>query len=164
MLDDVFLKHESEGGIAGPLGGPAGRERTSHDGRSRYQDFVGGRIYARDGNLVEIHGAVFLRHEQIDGVYGPLGYPTADLRRVEGSRGKVQPFESGRIWYTASTGAHAVWGAILDRYLEVEGGPTGPLGYPVAERTGTGSEGEVAQAFEHGTLVRRSDGTVGRRG
>ncbi|MEZ5180928.1 MAG: D-alanyl-D-alanine carboxypeptidase family protein [Acidimicrobiales bacterium] len=155
----ILAEHEAEQGIYGPLGGPVGDARRSHDGRSTYQDFERGRIYDRADTLVEIHGAVFLRHEATEGVYGPLGYPTADLARVPASRGKVQTFEGGRIWYTASTGAHAVWGSILDRYL-AEGGPTGTLGYPTSERQPAEPAGSSVQRFEHGTIERSPAGVV----
>lgn len=64
--------------------------------------------------------------------------------------GRVQVFENGRIYWSPSTGAHAVWGAIGDRYIEMGGDrvlglPTGP------ELTGLRDNG-ASQKFTGGTM------------
>ncbi|MFM9377594.1 LGFP repeat-containing protein [Gordonia sp. VNK21] len=73
-------------------------------------------------------------HEQL------LGDPSGGVRRVAG--GAVQSFEHGRVYFSRSTGAHAVLGAIADRY-RAAGGP-GALGFPVTDEQDAGP-GKVSE-------------------
>jgi len=146
-----FAKHESLGGIAGVLGYPTSSVRTSGDGKSRYQNYVKGRIYVQGSRVVEIHGAVFTLHEDIGGVYGQLGYPVTDLAPAGDGRGKSQWFEDGMVFYTSSTGAHALWGKVLDRY-GLNGGVKGYLRYPTTEPTSVGDGRGTVATFERGKI------------
>ena len=146
-----FAKHEGLGGVHGILGYPTAAVRTSGDKRSRYQNYAGGRIYVREGTVIEIHGAVFTKHEQIQGVYGPLGYPANDLVPAGDGRGKIQWFEKGLVFYTPTTGAFGLWGDILSRYAD-NGGVTGYLRYPTSEPTPVGDGRGTYATFERGRI------------
>ena len=50
--------------------------------------------------------------------------------------GLEQAYQNGDIFWQASTGAHVVHGAVLARYLAF-GGPSGVLGFPTSDETGT---------------------------
>ncbi len=63
-----------------------------------------------------------------------LGTPVGSESGVAG--GLEQPYQNGYIFWAASTGAHVVHGAILSRYLAF-GGPSGILGFPTSDETGT---------------------------
>lgn len=67
---------------------------------------------------------------QLGGSSGVLGSPVGGEYTVKG--GKAQDYAGGRIYYSESTGAAAVYGAILGRYDKLRG-PGGPLGLPVAD-------------------------------
>ena len=147
----IYIKHEAEGGAHGLLGYPTSHVQTSADKRSRYTNFEKGRIYERSGTVHEIHGAVFDKHEAVDGVHGVLGYPESDVVDVGDRRGRVTRFEHGFIYYTSTTGAHEVHGAIAARY-RINGGPTGYLRYPLADvRTISDGRGRFSE-FERGRI------------
>jgi uncharacterized protein with LGFP repeats len=164
--------------------------------------------------VVEIHGAVFTKHESLQGVHGQLGYPLSDLLESGDRRGKVQWFERGFIFYSVQTQARALWGKIADRYIanghvrsfvryptsepqpvgdgrgtfatfergaiyestttaghqvhgavytayvDVHGGPTGVLGYPISELDPSGTPGGRFQRFENGRLQYINDANV----
>lgn len=150
-----FAKHESVGGVHGILSYPSSSVRTSSDKASRYQNYDGGRIYVQGTRVVEIHGAVFALHESLQGVHGVLGYPVTDLKPAGDDRGKGQWFEHGFIWYSATTGAHGLWGKINDRFNK-NGNVKGYLRYPTSEPTPVGDGlGEYA-TFERGRIYASS--------
>jgi hypothetical protein len=155
-----FAKHESMRGVHGYLGYPASSVRTSSDKRSRYQNYETGRIYSWDGRVVEIHGAVYTKHEALAGVHGVLGYPYTDLTSVD-ERGKAQWFEGGFIFFSAATGAHGLWGKVLDRYL-ANGHATGYLRYPTSDVLEVGDGRGSYATFERGNIY-ASDTTDGHQ-
>src|SRR3954468_10991345 len=65
---------------------------------------------------------------------GPLGpkdggvYPAGD--------GFGQDFPGGKIFFTPATGAHAMMGAILDKYMSLGGPADGDLGFPTIDEGG----------------------------
>ena len=65
-------------------------------------------------------------------MHGPLGYPITDLKAAGDNRGKGQWFQNGFIWYSATTGAHGLWGKVNDRFL-ANGNVKGYLRYPTSE-------------------------------
>ncbi|MFN8019672.1 MAG: twin-arginine translocation signal domain-containing protein [Acidimicrobiales bacterium] len=146
-----FAKHEALGGVHGTLGYPIAAVRTSSDKASRYQNYEKGRIYVQGSRVTEIHGAVFTLHESLAGVHGTLGYPITDLTPCDDRRGKAQWFEHGFIWYSPTTGAHALWGKVLDRYL-ANGHEGGYLKYPTSEPTAVGDGRGTYATFEQGRI------------
>ena len=81
---------------------------------------------------------------------GRLGYPVTDEQG--GGRGcRWQQFEDGIIYWSPSTGAHAVWGAMLEHYTR-DGRENGKWGLPIGPekpRPGGGWE----QAFQGGVMT-----------
>ncbi len=151
VANPVFLKHEQFGGVHGVLGYPVTSLRATSDGRARYQDFQKGRIYVRAGRAAEIHGAVLAGHRAAGGPTGRLGYPTGDLGSVGDGRGKAQWFERGLIWYSPATGAHGLWGSILDRFT-ANGNVRGTLGYPTSQPTAVGDGRGTVATFQGGRI------------
>lgn len=151
IIGAIFVKHQALGGVRGFLGYPTSAVRTSLDKRSHYSNFERGRIYERGGTVREIHGAILSRHEALGGVRGFLGYPETDVVDVGDGRGRVTRFEGGYIYYTSSTGAHEVHGALWDRY-HANGGPTGYLRYPHSDvRAISDGRGKFSE-FERGRI------------
>lgn len=133
-LHDKFLQ---VGGIfpTSALGLPTTGLVGTSDGRALFQAFERGRIYARGSLVAEIHGDIYVKHQQLGGVTGPLGHVQTDVGTV--GRGRASILEGGVIYYTATTGAHGVWGAPLEAYL-ADGGPTSGAGFPTSDRTDVG--------------------------
>jgi uncharacterized protein with LGFP repeats len=61
------------------------------------------------------------------------------------------PFAAGTIYYAPGTGAHALWGNVLDTYLS-HGGAGGKLGMPLS-RVRPRPGGGVRASFEHGSIA-----------
>ncbi|MGI9164455.1 MAG: LGFP repeat-containing protein, partial [Mycobacterium sp.] len=65
-----------------------------------------------------------------------LGAPVGDAVDVPG--GAERPYAGGAIYYSKDTGAHVMYGAILERYQAL-GGPAGSgLGFPKNDESDTG--------------------------
>ena len=65
-----------------------------------------------------------------------LGAPSGDAVDVPG--GAERPYAGGAIYYSKETGAHVMYGAILERYKAL-GGPAGSgLGFPKSDEADTG--------------------------
>ena len=140
--DPYHQKFLQYGGVStsAALGLPTSPIRRSGDDRSLYQDFERGRIYRRGSLVVEIHGAIYLKHESIGGIYSPLGHVQTDVSTLADGRGRATIFENGGvIYYTSTTGAHAVWGGLLDAYLAY-GGYQSDAGYPTSDRQSVGDD------------------------
>ena len=146
-----FAKHESIGGVHGILGYPDSPSAPRPTRRAATRTTRGGRIYVQGTRVVEIHGAVFTCHEDVDGVHGPLGYPVADLGPAGDGRGKGQWFEKGFIWYSTTTGAHALWGKVNQRFLD-NGNVKGYLKYPTSDVQDVGDGRGTYATFERGNI------------
>lgn len=88
-----------------------------------------------------------------------IGARRVDELPTPGDRGgRYAQFEGGFIYWTATTGAHAVPNAILETYASL-GYEAGALGYPVGDHTVlTGPDGNAwgdVQGFEGGAVYRR---------
>ncbi len=71
---------------------------------------------------------------------GPLGYPTTDEQGVPG--GRYNDFRgptgsAGSVYWSPSTGAHAVYGAVRERWAAL-GLTAGPLGFPLTDERDVG--------------------------
>jgi len=119
------------------LGLPVGPVTRSSDGVALYINFERGRTYRRGSTAVEIHGAIFDKHESLGGVHGNLGHVKSSVLTSGDGRGRYSRFDGGGIYYTATLGAHAVWGAMDIAYVAV-GGPASDVGFPTTDRQAVG--------------------------
>lgn len=61
----------------------------------------------------------------------PVGAKDGDVYQV--GDGFAQNFAAGKIFFTPGTGAHLIYGAILDKYQELGGPADGDLGWPTID-------------------------------
>ncbi|GAB7192228.1 hypothetical protein NUM3379_29370 [Kineococcus sp. NUM-3379] len=130
------------------LGLPVSAERSFRGGLR--QDFRGGSILHSRATLAhEVRGAIAGCYFSGDHA-AALGMPTTGELPTPRRFGRYNHFQAGSIYWSPTTGAHAVRGAIRDAWAR-QGWETGPLGFP------TSSEHEVPGGrrshFEGGSLV-----------
>ena len=75
------------------------------------------------------------RYSAFGGASSLLGAPTGEAVDVPG--GAERDYAGGAIFYSKDTGAHVMYGAILDRYQAL-GGPSSELGFPKNDESDTG--------------------------
>jgi uncharacterized protein with LGFP repeats len=81
---------------------------------------------------------------------GPLGFPISDEQPAgRDGAGRYSMFDGGSIYWSPDTGAHAVWGAIHDMWMN-SGAEKGRYGYPTGDEYD--NHGGKAQAFQGGTI------------
>jgi SpoIID/LytB domain protein len=134
-----------------------GTATFEHGSRQLFQT---GGIYrnSREGLTVWLRGAMHDEYLRVGGAGGRLGLPVSAAARPAMSRGTAGScvscrrivMESGRIYFKAGVGAHALWGPVLAAYLS-NGGTGGQLGYP-SNRVRR-SAGVSRASFEHGTIT-----------
>lgn len=94
-----------------------------------------------------VGGKIGERWTALGGRTGTLGAPTSAEFDIPNGRG--QRFAGGDIYWSGSTGAHEVYGAILDRYRRL-GGPSGRLGLPTTGEAA--APGGRVSAFQAGSV------------
>ena len=97
---------------------------------------------------------MFDEYTAVGAARGVLGLPTSKVIPVTDVPGCASgcsrtSFAHGRIYWKSGTGAAALWGRVLDTFLEGDG-VQGPLGFPTS-RVQTAGEGTSA-TFEHGSI------------
>ncbi len=153
-IDD---KHAALGGPGGFLGHPVDEgagsaEMDTADGRGRVRDYQGGSIYWSPATGAhEIHGEIRIKFGRLGGTSGFLGFPTTDETGTPDGVGRFNHFEGGSIYWSPTTRAHAVLGAIRQRWAAL-GWESGPLGLPrtgeLVGKSGRGRDG----VFEGGEV------------
>ena len=129
----VLQRWVASGGLSGPLGAPIDPLVTLPTGGYE-EDFVGGSVYGPPtGSAYVVTGSVADRYLALGGPGGPLGWPTAD---TIATGPLVSTFTGGTLVAadegTATPAYEIAAGPILDRW-NVEGGPLGTLGLPLAD-------------------------------
>ncbi|HEY9312219.1 alpha/beta hydrolase-fold protein [Williamsia sp.] len=117
----------------------------------RAQDFRGGRIIwsAKTGAQV-VGGGIGGAYVAAGGPGGWLGFPTSGELATPDRVGRFNRFQNGNIYWTRTTGAHPVGGAIFVDWGK-NGYETGPLKYPTGDEHDTpGGKGRV-QDFQIGS-------------
>ncbi|WP_181447654.1 MULTISPECIES: hypothetical protein [unclassified Rhodococcus (in: high G+C Gram-positive bacteria)] len=139
------------------IGRPAGNaesDETDDRGGGKFQKFQGNnniywhaRIDPNRGR--QIGGAIFDAWAATDYEVGPLKYPTE--RETDVTRqGKLNRFEGGVIYWSPSTGAHPVWGIILENWA-AEGYEQSQYGFPIGNEEDWGAG--KRQLFENGQYM-----------
>jgi hypothetical protein len=131
---DPITRHWCElGGAGSVVGAPVGPAYAVGGGRG--QDFAAGSIYWSPATGAhEVHGAITVEYARLGGPVGRaglvLGFPLTDETGTPDGVGRYNLFQGGSIYFTPSTGAQEVHGAIAAEWASL-GWERGVLGYPV---------------------------------
>jgi uncharacterized protein with LGFP repeats len=154
-IDD---KYATLGGPGGFLGNPADagggdQELPTRNGRGRFRDYDGGTItWSPETGAFEVHGGIRVKWAQLSGEEGFLGFPVTDETGTPDGRGRFNHFQGGSIYWTPTTDAHVVHGAIRDEWQR-EGWERGRMGYPTSdEKALPDGQGRVSD-FEGGSIL-----------
>ncbi|QNQ89420.1 hypothetical protein GP475_01335 [Corynebacterium poyangense] len=82
---------------------------------------------------------------------GDLGFPVTDELPTPGGLGRFNHFEGGSIYWTSTTDAHVVWGAIRQRWADL-GWEQSPLGFPTTDEVFTPDLRARFNHFQHGSI------------
>lgn len=151
----VVQRYDALGGSAGSLGHPVSDELPVPGGAA--SRFLGGALFFTPGvGVSKLQGAILHHYDSMGGSGGVLGVPVTDELVEAGGRRSV--FHGGGVWWSPTSGAHAVYGAIGRSYLQ-RGGAAGPVGFPLSEERD--APGGRESVFQNGVLRwERATGTV----
>ncbi|HEY5952027.1 MAG TPA: hypothetical protein VIV40_41305, partial [Kofleriaceae bacterium] len=96
-------------------------------------------------------GEIDSRYQAFGGCGSFLGAALTDETTTPDGSGKYNVFQNGSIYWSPSTGAFEVHGAIRDKWAEL-GWEAGPLGYPVSNETKTPDNAGRFSVFQHGSI------------
>jgi uncharacterized protein with LGFP repeats len=168
-IDYIQIKYQDLGGAQGFLGKPTSGEMPTPYGGGLYETFQGGTIYysAKTGTHV-IYGAIGAEYaataneHDANGtvVQKDLGLPTSDEKDVPGLPGaRMNTFPGGAIYWSPTTNAHVIYGAIGDKYAKL-GGPAGWYGLPTSDEADVpGLPGVRVTSFPNGRAIYWSQAT-----
>jgi uncharacterized protein YkwD len=112
------------------------------------QNFQKGTIYWSKATGAHIvRGAILSAWGKTGWESGRLGYPKTDEIAIAG--GVYQEFQKGTIYWSSSTGAHVMVGAVKSKWQSL-GGVTSDLGYPTSSENSI--KGGVYQTFKGGVI------------
>jgi hypothetical protein len=141
----------------GLLGYPTTDQKATPDRVGRYNHFSGSggsSIYwSASTGAHEVHGGIRTEWAALGWEKGLLGYPTTDQKATPDRIGRYNHFSGSggaSIYWSSSTGAHEVHGAIRTRWAAL-GWEKGRLGYPISDEYAV--TGGLASNFRGGRLV-----------
>ncbi|WP_432561628.1 SpoIID/LytB domain-containing protein [Kineococcus sp. SYSU DK003] len=129
IVSAVQSRYQALGGAGGSMGPAVSGEAATPNGLGAYQHFAGGSIYASAAGAHEVRGAIRSEWARLGWETG-LGFPTTGDTRTPNGVGYYNHFQGGSVYWSPGTGAHAVGGAIRDRWAGL-GWETG-LGFPTS--------------------------------
>ncbi|PSN10248.1 hypothetical protein C7271_26285, partial [filamentous cyanobacterium CCP5] len=100
--------------------------------------------------MPSVIGAIRDKWLALGGESSFLGQPETDELTTPDGVGRFNHFQGGSIYWTPSTGAHEVHGAIRDKWAEL-GWERSWLGYPITDEIEFPEGGRVS-SFQHGTI------------
>jgi uncharacterized protein with LGFP repeats len=134
------------------LGYPLINETATPDGVGRYNHFQGGSVYWTTGTGAhEVHGAIRGLWAQLGWERSFLGYPLTNETATPDNWGRYNHFQGGSVYWTPTTGAHEVHGAIRALWSQL-GWERSVLGYPLTNETTTPDGIGRYNHFEGGSI------------
>ncbi|WP_157981676.1 hypothetical protein [Protaetiibacter intestinalis] len=149
VTGDLLAAYRERATVSG-LGWPT--DNAICGGSGCRQDFQEGTLYVTGGTSYVLNGVMEAYYQSIGGAGSVLGVPVGAVvsTSAQGVPGAYQYFAGGTVYWTASTGAHAVTGAMLTAYRAAST-VSGSYGWPKGEMS-CDAAGACSQAFQGGTL------------
>ncbi|MGI8682084.1 MAG: LGFP repeat-containing protein [Mycobacteriales bacterium] len=137
------------GGARSPLGATTSDEYALPGGAGA--SFTSGKMYWSGATGAHyVRGAILSRYGALNGSSGLLGFPTSDELPAAGG-GAFGYFQGGIIVWSGATGAHVVRGAILAKYLAMQG-TASFLGFATSDELPAAGGGAFSD-FQGGIIV-----------
>ncbi|MEO7423137.1 MAG: PQQ-dependent sugar dehydrogenase [Ornithinibacter sp.] len=159
MRGDIRARFVSLGAERSFLHFPTTDQLVTKRGTGRYQTFQGGSLFWSSTTGARwMRGDIRARYIAMGNDASFLRSPTTDQLVTSSGVGRHQTFQGGSIFWSGTTGAHPVHGAIQTKWASM-GYERSWLGYPTTDEVAV-TVG-LRQRFQHGYLLwNRSRGTV----
>lgn len=135
-------------------GDPLTNETPLANQGGAFNDFTRQAIYWSPNTGAHAIGGAFYQYWAARGWENSwLGYPTTNEVALNG--GVLQRFQGGTLYWSPSTGAHAVVGEFYTLW-DSKNWERGPLGYPASEPA-PAAAGGTFQRFQYGAIYEQAD-------
>ncbi len=127
----------------------------SSDGKGYFRVFPHDALimWRRDGGAHAVYGSIGKKWDDYGGVSGRLGWPITDETSTPAGTARYNHFEHGSIYWSGSTGAHVIYGAIRDLWASL-GWEKGALGLPTSDEINVPeTDGPRRNTFECGEIT-----------
>ncbi|WP_141212375.1 CHAP domain-containing protein [Enemella evansiae] len=149
----IGTDYARQGYERGPLGYPTSNEDCSLRDGGCVQRFTGGLAYYAPGvGAYHVRGSILDKYAAGGYEKGRLGYPTSGEFCGLRDGGCGQRFTGGLVLWSPGTGAHTVWGGMLEAYAPQKF-EAGPLGYPTSDEFCGLRDGGCGQRFTDGLIL-----------
>ena len=158
--DAIQAHYDALGGPGSFLGASVGGEYAVAGGRG--QNFLGGRIYGSASGAWSVHGAILTHYLGLGGPGSFLAFPVTDETKAPDGVGRFNHFtggDGGSIYWTPSTGAWSVHGAIRQHWAAM-GWERSVLGYPVTDEEGAADGVGRFNHFSSTRSLKDVDGSI----
>jgi uncharacterized protein with LGFP repeats len=133
------------------LGFPVSNEMGTPNGTGRYNHFQNGSVYWTPSlGAQEVRGAIRGTWASLGWENSALGYPTTNEMVTPNGVGRYNHFQGGSVYWTPTTGAREVRGAIRQRWA-ASGWENGSLGFPTSNEYAV--PGGRRNDFQRGSIV-----------
>ena len=155
-LRDVYgsigEKWMEKGGRSGFLGYALTDELATPHKPGRFNHFKGGSIYwSPSTGAHEIRGAIRDKWASLGWENSFLGFPVTDELGTPDKPGRFNHFQGGSIYWSPSTGAHEIRGAIRDKWASL-GWENSRLGFPTSDEYAIAGGGRRSD-FQNGCRI-----------
>ena len=148
----ITTKYWALGGSSGWLGPNTTNITSCPDGVGSYQHYANGSIYYHPSTGAhEVHGLIRARWTALGWEQSFLCYPLTDETATPGSGGRYNHFQGGSIYWSPSTGAWEIHGAIRAKYSAL-GWEQSFLGFPLTNETTTPDGIGRYNHFQNGSI------------
>ena len=153
VAHEFLTKWGEKGYESGYMKYPTTDEIVLADGVNRRQEYQGGQIYWAAGiGAHTIQGAILDKWKAMGAEGSYLGFPTSDEKVAPDGKGRYNTFQHGSMYWSPTTGAHAVSGEIMQKWADA-GYEAGQYGYPTNDQTSPDDGVTVKQTFKGGTIT-----------
>jgi uncharacterized protein with LGFP repeats len=145
--------YQAMGGSRGSLGALVSKEQPVRPTGTRAL-YRHGAIYHWGDHVCEVHGDIWSRYQSLGAQTGFLGLPESSTITAHDKRCRYSNFQYGTIYYTPTTGAHELHGALRDKWRSLGSGSS-RVGYPTSDtRSASWGNGRYNE-FERGAIYYR---------
>ncbi|MGY1841738.1 MULTISPECIES: polysaccharide deacetylase family protein, partial [unclassified Modestobacter] len=148
----IAVHYNALGGPAGFLGEPVTQQQSTPDGSGAYTHYENGSIYSSPATGAHVvRGAIRGTWSALGWENSALGFPTTDETPTPEKTGAYNHFQNGSIYWSPTTGAHEVRGAIRATWAAL-GWENSALGFPTTNETPTPEKTGAYNHFQNGSI------------
>jgi hypothetical protein len=149
---EIRRLYDRSGATTSRLGVPTTVERDTPRRSGAFNHFQHGSIYWSPATGAQmVLGSIRSTWAALGWENGSLGFPRTGETPTTSKPGAFNHFEGGSVFWSPTTGAHGVWGAIRDRWAAM-GWENSPLGFPTTSEGRTPHRAGAFTHFQHGSV------------